>query len=164
MAHSFYCTYSPFENKSLPSRPISDVTAVLEEKPFSSLLSAKSLCSKDQSLASVFTPRRNSLKELSAKFLREAKHRRSGDLPIAPHDEDQDTVEPPTKRRRFQRRNSKTAAMLFSSLSSINPSDYLDDDKSEEPVEDSWDGGLEIAEDLVRQLKLRRMSQSFQST
>jgi hypothetical protein len=76
--------------------------------------------------------------------------------------EKQDLAEPPFKRRRFQRRNSKTAAMLFSSMSSIAACDFGD---GKEPTveisrsaDDAWDGGIEIAVALVRQLKLRRQS------
>jgi hypothetical protein len=76
--------------------------------------------------------------------------------------EKQNLAEPPFKRRRFQRRNSKTAAMLFSSMSSIVSSGVGDAKEAtaeiSRPADDAWDGGLEIAEELVRQLKLRRQS------
>ena len=81
--------------------------------------------------------------------------------------------EPPNKRRRFQRRNSKTPAMLFKSMNFL-PQDLFeekssseDKSKSEEekripraPQDDDndWDGGLEIAEQLVKHLQKRRMS------
>jgi hypothetical protein len=84
--------------------------------------------------------------------------------------------EPPMKRRRFQRRNSQTAAMLFSSLASFAESDFgaleTQRDENEASLEETiktesespcWDGGLEIAEELVRQLKLRRQCSQSQS-
>jgi hypothetical protein len=81
----------------------------------------------------------------------------------AASEEKNSVSEPPLKWRRFQRRNSKTAAMMFSSMASIVSSDLRDSSIDEKPKEakapeDSWEGGLEIAEELVRQLKLRRQS------
>ena len=92
---------------------------------------------------------------------------------------------PATKRRRFQRRNSKTPAMLMSMNSSLLIHlDFLEDKKEYEaattttaspsstaankspdiagsPLKlDSWDGGLEIAEELVKHLQKRRQSNS----
>lgn len=62
----------------------------------------------------------------------------------------------PSKKRRFERRNSKTPAMLMATS-------YLRrHDADSRPVMDSmeedvvWDGGLEIAEELVRHLQNRR--------
>jgi hypothetical protein len=75
--------------------------------------------------------------------------------------------EPPMKRRKFQRRNSQTAAMLFSSLASFAEDPDFALETREETCNETaktgeespcWDGGLEIAEELVRQLKLRRQS------
>ena len=83
-------------------------------------------------------------------------------------------AEPPVKRRRFQRRNSKTPAMLFNAMK-ILPGDLFTDDKIDvpkptvnslatttKPQDDDddadWDGGLEIAEQLVKQLQKRRTS------
>jgi hypothetical protein len=94
-----------------------------------------------------------------------------------------------TKRRRFQRRNSKTPAMLMMAMNSplFNYRDILEDKKElKNPVQqsapststnhsacttasprleprtlpnfDSWDGGLEIAEDLVMHLQKRKRS------
>ncbi len=164
MTHSLYYPYNPFSKESLSGLTSSVGTGAVEDNTFSHLKSQKALCPKDQSLASVFPPRRSSLKDLSATFVRDAKHRRACAFPLTINDDDQGATEPPRKRRRFERRNSKTAAMLFSSMSSINPADFLDDERSEDAMEDPWDGGLEIAEDLVRQLKLRRMSKSVEST
>jgi hypothetical protein len=70
--------------------------------------------------------------------------------------------ESPPKRRRFQRRNSQTAAMLTSAFSQVvesvkeNPDNEGCDEKkaSRNSGNDTADG-LEIAQDLVRQLKLR---------
>jgi hypothetical protein len=104
-------------------------------------------------------------------FSMQLKQHRSMSLPLSLHgDPTQGLMEPPAKRRRFQRRNSKTAAMLFSSISSIVASDVeekpekegtLINEASSENNEDPWKGGVEIAEELVRQLKLRRKSASL---
>jgi hypothetical protein len=91
--------------------------------------------------------------------------------------------EPPSKRRRFQRRNSKTPAMLMSMSASLVQLEFLDEEKkeeeerlkllnittkkdesSEEDDDDDWDGGLEIAEELVKHLQQRRRSSSVSST
>jgi hypothetical protein len=84
--------------------------------------------------------------------------------------------EPPSKRRRFQRRNSKTPAMLMSMSASLVQLEFLDEEKKEEEEkqkllnltkkeetsevddDDDWDGGLEIAEELVKHLQERRRS------
>jgi hypothetical protein len=77
--------------------------------------------------------------------------------------------EPALKRRRYQRRNSKTPAMMLSSVSSIVGLglDELDEasvswgqpSESETFIDsDPWDGTLKVAEELVRQLKLHRKS------
>jgi hypothetical protein len=89
--------------------------------------------------------------------------------------------EPPSKRRRFQRRNSKTPAMLMSISASLVQLEYLDEEKKEEEEklkllnitkkeeisdeddDDDWDGGLEIAEELVKHLQQRRRSSSMSS-
>jgi len=70
---------------------------------------------------------------------------------------------PAAKRRRFQRRNSKTPAMLMAMASAQLDLGFLKekDDEDNKPKEkkdeeDSWDGGLEIAEELVKQLQQRR--------
>jgi hypothetical protein len=76
----------------------------------------------------------------------------------------EDTVEePPVKRRRFQRRNSKTPAMLMAMSTASLDLDFLekkDEEKKEEisknEDEDSWESGLEIAEELVKHLQRRR--------
>ena len=104
------------------------------------------------------------------------------------------SAEPPNKRRRFQRRNSKTPAMLFSAMKMPQELFDTDDDDNNNnsssktpkevyanaraalqraalqkaaPEEDDadWDGGLEIAEQLVKQLqKKRRMSDASSVT
>ena len=71
--------------------------------------------------------------------------------------------EPTMKRRRFQRRNSKTAAMLFSSIATIvspelNAIEREDIEREKETSKDSCDVAIKIAEDLVRHLRLRRHS------
>jgi hypothetical protein len=73
--------------------------------------------------------------------------------------------EPPLKRRRFQRRNSKTPAMLLSGLASVISDFDFDNDVQKSkvtpptsPLLSADDSGLQIAQDLVRQLRLRRQS------
>jgi hypothetical protein len=71
--------------------------------------------------------------------------------------------ESPPKRRRFQRRNSQTAAMLTSAFSQVVEAvdKKTEDDGCDETKQASRNSGnntadgLEIAQDLVRQLKLR---------
>ena len=87
-----------------------------------------------------------------------------------------------SKRRRYQRRNSKTPAMLMAMNSPLLLHlDFFEDKKEEErkknknattttPVapspsihrlpKDTWGGGLEIAEELVKHLQKRRQSQT----
>jgi len=77
--------------------------------------------------------------------------------------------EPSLKRRRFERRNSKTPAMLMKEIDkTLKSFDFTsltqnDDDKNNgdtrdktSPSDPEWDGGLEIAEELVKQLQSRR--------
>uniref|UniRef100_A0A8J9T8G1 Uncharacterized protein n=1 Tax=Phaeodactylum tricornutum TaxID=2850 RepID=A0A8J9T8G1_PHATR len=86
---------------------------------------------------------------------------------------DVDVVEPRTKKRRFERRNSKTPAMLLAmstAASALPQLDFLDEDNNDldeaskpqfsyvddDDDESTWGGGLDIAEQLVSQLKQRR--------
>jgi hypothetical protein len=122
----------------------------------------------ENSLTSMMSTRRSSLHLIHKKFADEIEERRKVNFATTEKSDPVDD-EPPQKRRRFQRRNSKTAAMLFSSMASIVASDFEEEeDKKEEPSHSSddsaWDGGLEIAEELVRQLKLRRQSCGSSST
>lgn len=78
---------------------------------------------------------------------------------------DQDFVPPPVKRRRYERRNSKTPAMLMAMSASLVALDFtIDKEESErssgisDDDDSSWDGGLEIAEELVKHLQKRRTS------
>lgn len=72
-------------------------------------------------------------------------------------------TEPSTKRRRYQRRNSKTPAMLMQmqeslmgfDLSKLDEETHGAEESNESPVDD-WNGGIEIAEELVQQLRNRR--------
>jgi hypothetical protein len=138
----------------------SDILRVSPEKTLG-VPPAKSL-DDGRSLASMMSARRSGLHSLHKKFAEEMEERRRVSFSV----EEKLSLaraEPPVKRRRFQRRNSKTAAMLFSSMASIVASDFDEPEKEQEPkdrstTEDSWDSGLEIAEELVRQLKLRRQS------
>lgn len=97
------------------------------------------------------------------------------DVEVKHSDSQQET--PPSKRRRFQRRNSKTPAMLMAMHSPLLLHlDFLEEKKDKEKAatgsettesltpeaqswkSDSWDGGLEIAEELVKHLQKRRSS------
>jgi hypothetical protein len=80
----------------------------------------------------------------------------------------------PAKRRRFERRNSKTPAMLLQAMQEALDMDLLDvsdeetDETNTDPVsekkdsdgddseEDNWDNGLVVAQELVKQLRERR--------
>lgn len=161
---------------TLPSNeevaPISTVSPVEGEQsfPFKTFMSSKTFYPREHSLSAVLSPRRSSLKDFHARFANDLKQRRSISFPSTLKEEPVEVDEPPAKRRRFERRNSKTAAMLFSSMSSIVASDLGDEDTKEErsslaeETDDPWAGGLEIAEELVRQLKLRRINQASTST
>lgn len=86
---------------------------------------------------------------------------------------DDDEAEPTRKKRRFQRRNSKTPAMLFKSMNILSQ-DLFEDTKPSEPWrtipethgrpeskqddDADWDSGLEIAEEIVKHLQKRRLS------
>ena len=162
------------------TKPIA-VESVVESSDVSERIAPKraltlpKLSCLDQSLASMLTPRRrNGLQSLHMQFAAQMEQQRRKVEFEMPKKEtgtvgEQPVSEPPMKRRRFQRRNSKTAAMLLSSMqmSTLVPDTLPDfsknladkapnasDDTS--PSSDILDGGLEIAEDLVRQLKLRR--------
>lgn len=120
----------------------------------------------DYSLSTIMSARRSSLHLMQKKFADEIEERRK--VNFASTEKSDPADEPPQKRRRFQRRNSKTAAMLFSSMASIVASDFEEEEKKPETSrvsdDSAWDGGLEIAEELVRQLKLRRQSIGGSST
>lgn len=77
----------------------------------------------------------------------------------------EDIVPPPTKKRRYERRNSKTPRMLMAMNASLATLDFLNDDKDDSLFKTSstngdddgaFDGGLQIAEELVKQLQTRR--------
>ena len=91
-------------------------------------------------------------------------------------------VEPPNKKRRYQRRNSKTPAMLMLMKNKRAPLINLDflhkldtekksseeKSKSSSPTDcdgddDNWESGLEIAEELVKHLRSRRRSSANSS-
>jgi hypothetical protein len=83
-----------------------------------------------------------------------------------PHD-----VDRPAKRRKFERRNSKTPAMLMAAMQAALELDFLNTsdeeekedstNKEDDDEEDNWDGGLEIAQELVKQLQQRRRSRGM---
>jgi hypothetical protein len=153
--------------------PADQTVRVSPVKTFNAtVLKAKSL-DGEHSLTSMMSSRRSGLHSLHKKFAEEMEQRRRVSFAAASEEknnsfaaasEEKNSVsEPPLKRRRFQRRNSKTAAMMFNSMASIVSSDLGDSPIDEKPkeakaAEDSWEGGVEIAEELVRQLKLRRQS------
>ena len=73
----------------------------------------------------------------------------------------EDFVPPPPKRRRMERRNSKTPRMLMAMNASLASLDFLNDTddslfKTATGGDDEFDGGLQIAEDLVKHLQTRR--------
>jgi hypothetical protein len=85
--------------------------------------------------------------------------------------------EPDAKRRRYQRRNSKTPAMLLAMMNAplLLHLDFLDEQKGQQNAsspslslssgssclpKDTWEGGLEIAEELFKHLQKRRQSQT----
>jgi hypothetical protein len=76
----------------------------------------------------------------------------------------EDLAPPPTKKRRMERRNSKTPRMLMAMSASLATLDFLNDDQDDslfkttksEDGEDAFDGGLKIAEELVMHLQSRR--------
>ena len=153
---------------------------VVRMPPSKMMLPLKPLDLSSRSLASLMTSRRSSLQSMHKKFAFELsqQQRRTvsfGEMPLhTPSEPSSEPCEPPLKRRRFQRRNSKTAAMLLTSMSSIIASDF--EKEEQEPQQESepktistnednpWDGGLEIAEDLVRHLKLRRQANAASSS
>mmetsp|Transcript_16553 Transcript_16553/g.31464 ORF Transcript_16553/g.31464 Transcript_16553/m.31464 type:complete len:220 (-) Transcript_16553:124-783(-) len=71
-----------------------------------------------------------------------------------------DIAPPPAKRMRMQRRNSKTPQMLMAMSASLATLDFLNETDnslfSSESKGDAFDGGLQIAEDLVKHLQTRR--------
>ena len=123
---------------------------------------------------------RSSLKAANAAFYRDYEKARSqSSVSFDNNNSDdygygkRDSEEPPVKRRRMQRRNSKTPAMLMAMSSSLLPLDFLEkkeedkpkkepnvrqDDDQDDDEDDNWDGGLEIAEELVKHLQTRRSS------
>lgn len=80
----------------------------------------------------------------------------------------EDIVPPPTKKRRYERRNSKTPRMLMAMNASLASLDFLNDDTDDlfktSGDDVAFDGGLQIAEDLVKHLQNRRGRRSALST
>jgi hypothetical protein len=130
---------------------------------------------------------RSSLSAVRSAFLDMEKRRQVGTKAVnfeTDYGYGNDTVqEPPSKKRRFQRRNSKTPAMLMSISASLVQLEFLDEEKKEEEErlkklttnvqtfsvdddddDDNWDGGLEIAEELVKHLQQRRRSSTVSSS
>ena len=75
---------------------------------------------------------------------------------------DVDFGPPPPKKMRMERRNSKTPRMLMAMNASLASLDFLNDNDDSlfqtntTEDDDGFDGGLQIAEDLVKQLQSRR--------
>jgi hypothetical protein len=78
----------------------------------------------------------------------------------------------PAKRRKFERRNSKTPAMLMAAMQAALELDFIETSEEEteratsteegdDDEEDTWDGGLEIAQELVKQLQQRRRNRGM---
>ena len=72
-----------------------------------------------------------------------------------------DIAPPPAKRMRMQRRNSKTPQMLMAMSASLATLEFLNETdnsllSSSETKDDAFDGGLQIAEDLVKHLQTRK--------
>ena len=154
---------------SLPSKAAADLYGYGDASP---------TCGSPYSLNRLMS-NRSSLKNLHTAFVRDIEKRRGmksvGFTTTAPIDyaygEGAPDAEPPTKRRRCQRRNSKTPAMLMRMNSPLVNLDFLtelekDTKETKKTVlktgeEDSWDDGLQAAEDLVKQLRsCRRNSDS----
>jgi hypothetical protein len=166
----------PLSETACVKRAMDQVTCI---NPVKNYLPVKPLDLSNQSLAAMMASRRSSLQNIQRKFAFEMQQRRVSFGEVAPSLKlsmasvlptatPEGGEEPPMKRRRFERRNSKTAAMLISSMSSIITKDFCEED-GDKPADrtstapsssladgNSWDGGLEIAEELVRHLKLRR--------
>jgi hypothetical protein len=162
---------------SMPIKPMDSL--------YSSMRKPSYLTSQPNSLHS-FMANRSSLSSLSAvrsAFLDMEKRRQVGAKAVnfdTDYGYGNDTVqEPPSKKRRFQRRNSKTPAMLMSMSASLVQLEFLDEEKKEEEErqkkltkvdtsedddDDNWDGGLEIAEELVKHLQQRRRSSTVSSS
>lgn len=184
-------TILPYHHKTLPRKnhkpieKLNPIETMIESESVKSTPSVRKPCHYDtcrkvmmedhgvqkhylgiptKSLKAIVSPSRTGLRTLHDKFADELynKQRQRDETSCA---EDKET-ERPTKRRRYARRNSKTAAMLFDSMSSLLDSGIGDVDDShiaQCPKEDScrlYQDSVDIAEDLVRQLKLRRRIQA----
>jgi hypothetical protein len=117
---------------------------------------------------------RSSLKAAHAAFVLNFEKRQPSKVTFeADYGYGKDFVEPQPKRRRFQRRNSKTPQMLMAMSAALLPLDFLEDEDNEhvkiqpkstslplhdDDDDDDWDGGLEIAEELVMELQKRHCS------
>lgn len=158
------------QNTSAPSDEIySDTSSIVPQK---SLVSTMPI--PEQSLAAIFAPHRSCFKGFGASIaIEKSSKRRSISFPLSLREQDSfQESQPPAKRRRFERRNSKTAAMLSNALTWITPAE-LEETETKSSREDKdldlnsvdpWEGGLEIAGELVRQLTLRHQNKAFQST
>lgn len=113
-------------------------------------LSVTKALDRNHSLAS------SMLQSIRKKFAEDMKQRR---LVVSFQSEEKTEVdEPPMKRRRFQRRNSKTAAMLMASIVAANFEAEVDEEpyNNNAPSEEVWDGNLKVALELVKELEKRR--------
>lgn len=157
---------------SLPLASVSSLSAgvqsidIKSSKPVDLLYPSKPYIPSPSNSLSRMMCNRSSLKAAHSAFIRKT-------ISFAPTVKDEvdygygeDEPAPrPTKRRRFERRNSKTPAMLMAMSAAALDLDFLEKDDKEcrlvdddDDDDDNWDGGLEIAEELVKQLQERRRS------
>jgi hypothetical protein len=164
-----------------PSSPVGSLVNPSLDSPLPSKSAAEFYgygdCDSPYSLNKLMSNRKTTLKNLHSSFIHDLEMRR--DLKSVAFDsidygygEDAPGTEPPAKKRRFQRRNSKTPAMLMRMNSPLTNLDFLANlemDEQGNPTQtgdddDNWDGGLEIAEELVQQIRNRRCSSASSSS
>lgn len=154
-----------FANVSLEDVP--DFTA--PKKPMDMLYSSKPLFTGSPNSLNRMMCNRSSLKAAHSAFVRDFQERKSKSVGFIDTTDygygyDEPSVQPPTKKRRFERRNSKTPAMLMAMSAAALDLKFLQDKDEEDKKEaddDDFDGGLEIAEELVKQLQQRRRSNLY---
>jgi hypothetical protein len=160
-----------------PSMPIKPNDALYS----SSMRRPSFLKYQPSSLHTVMANRSSSLSVVRSAYL-DAEKRRSVDLVNIDYEygygEDAEQA-PPSKRRRFQRRDSKTPEMLMSLSASLVQLEFLDEEEKEEEErqkkstmkessddddDDTWDGGLEVVVKLVKHLQQQRRQSSTASS
>ena len=150
---------------------VSAAREILERMTFVPLLPLKKLNYDDDSLASMISAHRRSRFHPSVRgsATNGSKDQTAKAAILEGSYRMETTGEPLLKRRKFQRRNSKTAAMLSISLTAMgvmgaSESQHYDEVTGKNASDLSvWDEGLETAEEIFRQAqKLRR--QGFDNT